>query len=388
MTIMNFIYKTCEKKEVKKTDLIDLFPTNVVEKRLERFIGLHPEIINPLDAVSKITFRMILEQCLEHLLISKYCDTNIHLYTHEQPYEYRTPMIRCVTSHLDHKRFERLPFTNFHKTQEDISFLVNAFAQASDEIGVSGNYIDLMKIIVGYTQEEIDSCIITKKHKANIDKIMELDEKMLHEKKLFLEQLDQWDADAYDLKLKIDHLLIYTNAEVRYTEDWENARCFQNDLKISQYQEEQVEKLHQANGNIENEDVVHQVLCNYMNEATEDLSNLIEYWMQKCDKEIEKKDLEILSLQSDWEQLCDNYKKMNEMYVEREMKMEEWNKQKEEERLANNLEARRIWAAIKIQAWWRGTMVRRFLGPFSILQTLKKVKKIKRKIKVTKKKKK
>lgn len=59
-----------------------------------------------------------------------------------------------------------------------------------------------------------------------------------------------------------------------------------------------------------------------------------------------------------------NYNFLLFQYEQRQEFIEEYKKHKEELRKAALLLQRQTRAATKIQAWWRGTMFRRHLGPY------------------------
>ena len=96
----------------------------------------------------------------------------------------------------------------------------------------------------------------------------------------------------------------------------------------------------------------------------EQLIDDLEAWNNKCDSEIEKKELDLKNLkkekenkQGDFEELKLNFASYKAVVVEDRTEKERIKREKEE------LE-RQMKACVQMQAWWRGTMVRKGFGEF------------------------
>jgi len=79
--------------------------------------------------------------------------------------------------------------------------------------------------------------------------------------------------------------------------------------------------------------------------------------MRRVDREAEAWELRIL----EQKKLLQRHR---EIFEERMTYVQEYRAQKEEEQRLLHLQIHRIECAVRLQAWWRGTMVRRGLGPF------------------------
>lgn len=63
-------------------------------------------------------------------------------------------------------------------------------------------------------------------------------------------------------------------------------------------------------------------------------------------------------------EVCKKHERHQDIWTKRQEYIDEYKERKERERREYEIEQNRINSAIKIQAWWRGVMVRRHLGPY------------------------
>ncbi|KAK5647132.1 hypothetical protein RI129_005596 [Pyrocoelia pectoralis] len=86
--------------------------------------------------------------------------------------------------------------------------------------------------------------------------------------------------------------------------------------------------------------------------------------MDRYDTEIEARDTEIQLLKEKREEQVIRIEELLEIYEQRLAEVNAYMAVKEKRRLAEEYKMKRLRACIRIQAWWRGEMVRKCLGPF------------------------
>ncbi|XP_055903950.1 dynein regulatory complex protein 9 [Eupeodes corollae] len=91
---------------------------------------------------------------------------------------------------------------------------------------------------------------------------------------------------------------------------------------------------------------------------------LIEVWKNRYSKELSELLLSIGEKELKIKELNKRYNNHFEIYCQRKMFILEYLEQKIEQDRLHQLQTQRIESAVKIQAWWRGLMVRRCLGPY------------------------
>ncbi|KAM4771320.1 dynein regulatory complex protein 9-like isoform 2-T2 [Rhinophrynus dorsalis] len=109
---------------------------------------------------------------------------------------------------------------------------------------------------------------------------------------------------------------------------------------------------------------VHVEIENFLRQHQQELEEKLEYWMEKYDKDTEEKQAELNSLKASrandlilFQELALQYKEYEKVIIEDRLEKEKLLKQKKQEKLE-------LASVIKLQAWWRGMMVRKGLGPY------------------------
>ncbi|XP_027701053.1 dynein regulatory complex protein 9 isoform X2 [Vombatus ursinus] len=232
-----------------------------------------------------------------------------------------------------------LTLENLRKVQFDREYASKILMETVNEMQELGTFSSLLKAL----DKE-------KEKKANFCKVIAREENMRKQIKSLQKELQdvknerQVEAQARNeyianLKDQLQELKAKTNMESRYVKK-------NTDLQIAQTQKK-------CNKNEE-------VLL----EEIDKLEEKLEYWMEKYDKDTEMKQNELNSLKSakasDLATLQDLAKQLREF----EQVIIEDRLEKEKARKKIDQDALELKSIIKLQAWWRGTMVRRELGNF------------------------
>ncbi|KAF2891258.1 hypothetical protein ILUMI_14915 [Ignelater luminosus] len=164
--------------------------------------------------------------------------------------------------------------------------------------------------------------------------------------------------------MEIEDVLAYGKHELSYTNAWEITRRSQHDLKLSQDENSYNDTISKHLTKIEYENRIHNEIQSFVDENIEDLQNAINFWMIHYDEEIERRDADIVKIKMTWETLTERRRNLVEVYeAHKKFVIERRAVNEERKRLAEILKMQTK-AAIRIQAWWRGTMVRNKLGPY------------------------
>lgn len=123
------------------------------------------------------------------------------------------------------------------------------------------------------------------------------------------------------------------------------------------------------------EDRINNEIKNFMRQSQKECEDLLEMWKKKYDDNVVAKDEELADLEND---KAINLKKITELarrvhIYETFVENDRIEKQREKEK--KEKEEQEYNCIVKVQAWWRGTMVRKKLGPFAEKKVEKKAKK-------------
>ncbi|XP_055847709.1 dynein regulatory complex protein 9 [Episyrphus balteatus] len=166
--------------------------------------------------------------------------------------------------------------------------------------------------------------------------------------------------------LKSDWRIISKVNELEYelVKKWEHTR-FTQAVVVGEKEEENLEKMYAkfvAKTNTEQR-VIFDFEA-FSRRQFDKYSDMIEMWKKKYSTELSKLLINIKEKENKIKEVNKTYKKHYEIFCKRKMFIKEYMEQKAEQNRLYQLQMLRIQSAVKIQAWWRGLMVRRCLGPF------------------------
>ncbi|XP_017666118.1 PREDICTED: IQ domain-containing protein G [Lepidothrix coronata] len=151
------------------------------------------------------------------------------------------------------------------------------------------------------------------------------------------------------------------------------------DLQIHQTQRKCSKEENALNNEIQNlknktdeEIQLHTETENFLRQQYQKVEEKLEYWMQKYENDTDAKEVELDDLRA---LKAENLETMQK--VAKECLMFEENiitdrTEKKDRKKQREQDALELKSALKVQAWWKGTMVRRFLGPYQALEKLLK----------------
>ncbi|OWR52648.1 hypothetical protein KGM_208666 [Danaus plexippus plexippus] len=183
---------------------------------------------------------------------------------------------------------------------------------------------------------------------------------------------EEWLRDLSDSDLKVAILRdrikdrVY-NARIQhmYADRWLLARSEALELRQQETTSESAPKK-------EDEDCVHNELLRAYELQIQEREDLLQYWMSRYSQDI-------VNIGSRLREKCEKLRitvarrvELEKLFALHEGEMRSWLTFKKERaaRLAREERSRR--AATRVQAWWRGVMVRRALGTFRYLRNVKK----------------
>ncbi|XP_034944302.1 dynein regulatory complex protein 9 [Chelonus insularis] len=98
----------------------------------------------------------------------------------------------------------------------------------------------------------------------------------------------------------------------------------------------------------------------------------IKYWQQRYDEEMQMYKTKNGTLEEGLKAKQETLKQLETTYADRQAFIDKYLKEKELNRIQREREEYKQKCIIKIQSWWRGTMVRKKLGPYRLDDKKKK----------------
>lgn len=187
-----------------------------------------------------------------------------------------------------------------------------------------------------------------------------LERKFNVQKRAFRKESRLLDSALNIIMNEYDDYKIRQGIQTRTVKRWEKVRRRKTSIRINIAKQALSKQLHDFSDKTTEELVLSNQVTQHLDDAIDDLFKKIEEWEARIDKDLEEVELELQKEQerkTNFEQMKkeveEKYAEMRKNIEEREAKIQ---REKELVIMAK--------ASIKIQAWWRGTMVRKKLGPF------------------------
>ncbi|XP_045452963.1 dynein regulatory complex protein 9-like, partial [Melitaea cinxia] len=177
----------------------------------------------------------------------------------------------------------------------------------------------------------------------------------------------------YDANATIDNLRSEVedanlNAEIRsrYVEHWQLARTEQNNQTIHDKEILPISVIEYFKQRADNEQRVHSEVELLINISINETLEKVDNWMNKYDKDMENIDLKIQIKKNDYQNMLDKRIHLEETLEKHDTLIKDWIHFKEEREKARLYREKMTTSAIIVQAWWRGLLVRRQLGPYKV----------------------
>nr|XP_055171896.1 dynein regulatory complex protein 9 isoform X2 [Nyctereutes procyonoides] len=227
------------------------------------------------------------------------------------------------------------------KIQIDRQFFSDIITKTMHELEESGTFTSLLEALGKERENKMHFYDIIAREEKGKKQIKSLQKHLFTVKKERQAEIQSQNEYVAHLKDQLQEMKAKTNMENRYMKR-------NTDLQISQTQKK----------------------CNrteeLLLEEIEKLEEKLEFWMEKFDKDTEMKQNELNALKSakasdlaHLQELAKTIREYEQVIIEDRTEKEKTRKKIEQE----DLELKSI---IKLQAWWRGTMVRREIGGFKM----------------------
>ncbi|GJQ67175.1 hypothetical protein Trydic_g8086 [Trypoxylus dichotomus] len=285
---------------------------------------------------------------------------------------------------------EKCSLINLTFTPLQVAAFSSIIQEALDKINILGligglpnvkTVLDYRPLIDKYEQEDTQSFIfdpetlepyegeeerdnLLKETSENLAAVKNLTAHMEKDKVALSNELQKKTELLGQLKDEYEDLIYENDIKYKYIDKWEKARCVQNQVDMDRKVENYNNIIREYQCNYERENRINLEIESYINEMDETYRNSIEMWIERYDKDLETKEIDIQCLKEKREEQMTRLEAMSKLYETHKQEIEVYLVQKEERRKQAELLQKLNAAATKIQSWWRGIMFRRGLGPY------------------------
>ncbi|XP_045358359.1 dynein regulatory complex protein 9 isoform X2 [Leopardus geoffroyi] len=334
----------------------------------ETNIEIIPEIIEPLSILDVLRISAVLEDTTDQLSILNYI----------MPVQYErrqsVNMKKNKEINFEGKTLEKLsddpktskitsPFLPKEETKlpeiRQGSQLANGFNKTQDLVFKKPIRQTIMSM------ETLKKIQVDREEKGR-KQIRSLQKQLLNVKRERQAEVQSRNEYIAHLKDQLQEMKAKTNLENRYMKRNTELQISQTQKKCNRTEELLLEEIEKLRLKTEEENRIHMEIETFLRKEQQKLEEKLEFWMEKFDKDTEMKQNELNALKSakasDLAHLQDLAKMIREfeqVIIEDRIEKEKTRKKIEQDHLE-------LKSVLQLQAWWRGTMVRRELGGFKM----------------------
>ncbi|XP_077623775.1 dynein regulatory complex protein 9 isoform X3 [Crocuta crocuta] len=252
------------------------------------------------------------------------------------------------------------------KIQVDRQFFSDVITETMQELQQSGTFTSLLEALGKERENKMHFYDSIAREEKGRKQIRSLQKQLLNVKRERHAEIQNQNEYIAHLKDQLQEMKAKTNLENRYMKRNTELQISQTQKKCNKTEELLLEEIEKLRLKIEEENRIHTEIETFLRKEQQKLEEKLEFWMEKFDKDTEMKQNELNTLKSakasdlaHLQDLAKTIREFEQIIIEDRIEKEKTRKKIEQD----DLELRSI---IKLQAWWRGTMVRRELGGFKM----------------------
>ncbi|ELT90548.1 hypothetical protein CAPTEDRAFT_92017, partial [Capitella teleta] len=269
--------------------------------------------------------------------------------------------------HIFSRSLKQSPLTtdNMEKVQADRAFAERVLYGTLLEISNSGSFQVLMDAVKNEKDKKARLQETILKEEQGRKRVRALQRQVVdvrREKEVEIQQRNEMIAH---LKDQLQEMKAKTNMEGKYIKKCAEVGVAQTQKKCIIMEKDNRSEIESLKDKIDEENRVNAEVESYLLTHQERLQKMMEHWMEKYDKDVEAKQKELDILKASKAKDLERLQELTKMYAEYEQVVVEDRIDKEKARRKAEMEAEELKSAVRLQSWWRGTMVRKGLGPYS-----------------------
>lgn len=275
----------------------------------------------------------------------------------------------CKTQDLLFKKPARqtiMTTETLKKIQIDRQFFSDVIADTIEELQDSGTYNSLLQALSKERENKMHFYDVIAREEKGRKQIISLQKQLINVKKEWQFEVQSQNEYIANLKDQLQEMKAKSNLENRYMKTNTELQIAQTQRKCNRTEEVLLEEIEKLRMKTEEEARIHMDIEMFLRKQQQKLEERLEFWMEKYDKDTEMKQNELNALKatkaSDLAHLQDLAKTIRE--CEQVIIEDRIEKEKSKNKIEQDL--LELKSVIKLQAWWRGTMIRREIGGFKM----------------------
>lgn len=261
------------------------------------------------------------------------------------------------------------------KLTNDIEQIRLALEMFWAELTTENRFETFANYLLNECQEAHDEYLLIENFRQKTSFLQNLTEKLKELRHKSATETERLDERLFQLKTECDDRRTKMKMESNLISKWERGRQEQTQAIFNHENQILIKKQTKVTMDTDRESIAINELRTFYNLKCENLNRLIREW-KKCFAE-EKKNLDqqINETRENVAQVKEKHENIRKLYEERDAFIRDYRAEQMIRKIQRELEAKQCAAAVRLQAWWRATMVRKQLGPYRQRKKSKKPKK-------------
>lgn len=253
---------------------------------------------------------------------------------------------------------------NLVKVQSDRAFLEDILYRTMLELRAHGTYQALADAVKHEKGERAQMEDIIRKEEESRKRVKLLQKQIADVRRERDIELQQRAEMIAHLKDQLQEMKAKTAMEGKYVKKMCDVSVAQTQKHCQYTERNLMAEIEDLKAKIDEENRVNAEVESFLRTHIEKRQELLQFWIDKHETDVEAKQRELDLLKAAKAKDLERLQELTRVYAEYEQVVVEDRIEKEKLRRRMEQEQRELTACIKCQAWWRGVMVRRCLGPY------------------------
>ncbi|KFV49498.1 IQ domain-containing protein G, partial [Tyto alba] len=287
----------------------------------------------------------------------------------------KTENLKCA-HHLPNRAMKHraLSLEKLRKIQADRQYASDVITVTMKKMQESGTFNSLMEANEREKAKKNKFHDFLIREEEGKKEIKSLEKQLQDLKKETEIELQNRDNVIVYLKDELQEMKAKTNMESCYMKKSTDLQVHQTQKKCSNAENVLEEEIQKLKSQTDEEIRVHMEIENFLRQHHKKVEEKLEFWMDKYENDTEAKEEELDALKAS---KANNLEMLQRLAKECQMFEETIisdRAEKKAKRTQLERDALELKSILKLQAWWKGTMVRRNLGPYQALRKIREKK--------------
>ncbi|XP_076974181.1 dynein regulatory complex protein 9 isoform X2 [Tamandua tetradactyla] len=252
------------------------------------------------------------------------------------------------------------------KIQMDRQFFSDVITDTMQELEQYGTFTNLLHALGRERENKIHFYDIIAREDKGRKQIRSLQRQLINVKKERQVEVQSRNEYIAHLKDQLQEMKAKTNMEIRYMKRNTDLQISQTQKKCNKTEELLLDEIEKLRMKTEEENRIHMEIETFLKKEQQKLEEKLEFWMEKFDKDTETKQNELNALKAAKASDLAHLQDLARMLREYEQVIIEDRIEKEKTRRKIEQDELELKSVLKLQAWWRGTVIRNEIGGFRL----------------------